>query len=318
LVEAHKGSIEVESTIGKGTIFTVKLPFGKKHLPENAKVKTLEDTSELAESSETVEIPAVVVTEKFSAKILIVEDQDDLRAYLKQICEVNYEVDTAVDGLDGWEKALEWQPDLIISDIMMPNSDGLELCQKIKQNPKTSHIPVFLLTARAAVTHEVEGLEMGADEYMAKPFNPLVLNAKIASIIQNRSQLRSYYQKQILLEPSLPDIPDETKALLEKAMTIVEANLTNQEFTVQTLVRDMGMSQSAIYRQIKSITGQSLVEFIRDIRLKRAAQLLSHGNLRVTEVAMLVGIEDMKYFRKMFQQTYHVSPSEYAKQRGRF
>lgn len=315
LVEAHKGSIEVESTIGKGTIFTVKLPFGKKHLPENAKVKTLEDTSELAESSETVEIPAVVVTEKFSAKILIVEDQDDLRAYLKQICEVNYEVDTAVDGLDGWEKALEWQPDLIISDIMMPNSDGLELCQKIKQNPKTSHIPVFLLTARAAVTHEVEGLEMGADEYMAKPFNPLVLNAKIASILQNRSQLRSYYQKQILLEPSLPDIPDETKALLEKAMTIVEANLTNQEFTVQTLVRDMGMSQSAIYRQIKSITGQSLVEFIRDIRLKRAAQLLSHGNLRVTEVAMLVGIEDMKYFRKMFQQTYHVSPSEYAKQK---
>ncbi|MDI9865774.1 two-component regulator propeller domain-containing protein [Flectobacillus sp. DC10W] len=315
LVEAHKGSIEVESAIGKGTTFTVKLPFGKKHLPESAKVKALEDTSVLAESSEMVEIPAMVVTEKFSAKILIVEDQEELRAYLKQICEVNYEVDTAVDGLDGWDKALEWQPDLIISDIMMPNSDGLELCQKIKQNPKTSHIPVFLLTARAAVTHEVEGLEMGADEYMAKPFNPLVLKAKIASILQNRSQLRSYYQKQILLEPSLPDIPDETKALLEKAMAIVEANLTNQEFTVQTLVRDMGMSQSAIYRQIKSITGQSLVEFIRDIRLKRAAQLLNHGNLRVTEVAMLVGIEDMKYFRKMFQQTYHVSPSEYAKQK---
>ncbi|PAC27077.1 hypothetical protein BWI92_24480 [Flectobacillus sp. BAB-3569] len=312
LVEAHKGSIEVESAIAKGTTFILKLPFSKKPLVENTEAEHHhEETKSLVEEV----IPVVAPLEKFSAKVLIVEDQEDLRAYLKQICEVSYEVATAVDGLDGWDKALEWQPDLIISDIMMPNSDGLELCQKVKQNPKTSHIPVFLLTARAAVTHEVEGLEMGADEYMAKPFNPLVLNAKIASILQNRSQLRSYYQKQILLEPSLPDIPDETKALLEKAMAIVEANLTNQDFTVQTLVKDMGMSQSAIYRQIKSITGQSLVEFIRDIRLKRAAQLLSNGNLRVTEVAMLVGIEDMKYFRKMFQQTYNVSPSEYAKQK---
>lgn len=312
LVEAHKGSIEVESAIGKGTVFILKLPFSKKTLVENS-----DSIQPNEEAKTTIEeaIPLVAVSEKSSAKILIVEDQEDLRAYLKQICEATYDVETAVDGVDGWEKALEWQPDLIISDIMMPNSDGLELCQKVKQNPKTSHIPVFLLTARGAVTHEVEGLEMGADEYMAKPFNPLVLNAKIASILQNRSQLRSYYQKQILLEPSLPDIPDETKALLEKAMAIVEANLTNQEFTVQTLVKDMGMSQSAIYRQIKSITGQSLVEFIRDIRLKRAAQLLSNGNLRVTEVAMLVGIEDMKYFRKMFQQTYNVSPSEYAKQK---
>jgi len=197
---------------------------------------------------------------------------------------------------------------------MMPISDGLELCRKIKQHPKTTHIPVMLLTARVAAVHELEGLETGADEYMSKPFNPLILSAKILTMLQSRLLLREYYQRQLLLEPTQVDIPDETKQLLEKAMAIIEDNLSDSDFNVQVLVREMGMSQSAFYRQIKAITGQSVVEFIRDIRLKRAAQLLSTGNLRVSEVAMMVGIEDIKYFRKMFQGIYNMPPSEYAKQ----
>ncbi len=312
-VEAHKGKIQVTSEIGKGTTFHLQLPFGKAHLSSQMIVKTDEISEQAPTNLTPSENLQVLNPELLTAKVLVVEDNYELRNYLQQLCEAHYDVITAVDGIDGWHKALEHLPDLVISDIMMPNADGLDLCQRIKQNPKTMHIPVLLLTARASVTHEVEGLEMGADEYMAKPFNPLVLNAKVASMLYNRLQLRTYYQKQLLLEPSLPSIPDETRILLEKAMSIVEANLTNPTFTVQTLVKDMGMSQSAFYRQIKALTGQSVVEFIRDVRLKRAAQLLSHGNLRVAEVALMVGIEDVKYFRKMFQQTYEISPSEYAK-----
>ena len=225
-----------------------------------------------------------------------------------------FTVFTAVDGVEGWEKSLDLLPNLIVSDIMMPNSDGLTLCGKIKQHPKTAHIPVILLTARVAVVHELEGLEMGADEYMAKPFNPNILLAKIAAILQGRHQLKEYYHRQILLEPTELSIPDAERQLLEKAMTIVEANLCEPDFKVPTLVREMGMSQSTFYRQIKAITGKSVVEFIKDVRMKRAAQLIITGKLRVSEVAAKVGMEDMDYFRKTFQSVFNMSPTDYAKE----
>ncbi|MEA5257898.1 two-component regulator propeller domain-containing protein [Arcicella aquatica] len=318
-VEAHSGEVSVQSQVGEGTTFQLKLPFGKAHLaiheiqnevlePQKVTVNTnLVDVERPEAEKVSIKIPS-------TTRILIVEDNEELRLYLQQLCEINYEVFTAVDGLDGWGKTLQLLPDLVISDVMMPRSDGLELCRKIKQHPKTSHIPVMLLTARVAAVHELEGLETGADEYMAKPFNPLIFTAKIVTMLQSRLQLREYYQRKLLLEPTQVDIPDETKQLLEKAMAIIENNLSDSDFNVQILVREMGMSQSAFYRQIKAITGQSVVEFIRDIRLKRAAQLLSSGNLRVSEVAMMVGIEDIKYFRKMFQGIYNMPPSEYAKQ----
>lgn len=318
-VEAHAGEVCVKSEVGQGTTFLLKLPFGKAHLDtheiysESAELKkvTVSNTEPVIENIDLEKTPVKV---PHTTRILIVEDNEELRLYLQQLCEKNYEVFTAVDGLDGWEKTLQLLPDLVVSDVMMPMSDGLELCRKIKQHPKTTHIPVMLLTARVAAVHELEGLETGADEYMSKPFNPLILSAKILSMLQSRLLLREYYQKQLLLEPTQVDIPDETKQLLEKAMAIIENNLSDSDFNVQVLVREMGMSQSAFYRQIKAITGQSVVEFIRDIRLKRAAQLLSTGNLRVSEVAMMVGIEDIKYFRKMFQGIYNMPPSEYAKQ----
>jgi len=172
----------------------------------------------------------------------------------------------------------------------------------------------MLLTARSAAVHELEGLETGADEYMAKPFNPQLLYTKIAVMLQSRFRLQVYYQRQILLQPTDIVIPDQEKLLLEKAMAIIEANLTNSDFSIPVLVRDMGMSQSAFYRQIKAITGQSVVELIRDVRLKRAAQLLTATSLRVSEVAHQVGFDDLKYFRKSFQLLFGYSPSDYAKQ----
>ena len=231
-----------------------------------------------------------------------------------QLFNSDFEVTSATDGVEGWALVQSLLPDLVLSDIMMPRSDGLELCQKIKQAPKTLHIPVVLLTARTAAVHEVEGLETGADDYVSKPFNPKVLHAKVLAILHNRSRLREFYQRQLLLEPTEIIIPEADKLFLEKAMKVVEDNLTEPEFNVQGLVREMGMSQSLFYRRMKSITGQSVVEFIRDIRLKRAAQLLTSTFLRVSDVAYQVGMQDLKHFRTVFQNLHKMSPSEYAKQ----
>lgn len=315
-VEAHSGEVTVQSAPGAGTTFTLRLPFGHAHLasadildevptPERLPQATPEAIG--AEAGTLLMLPG-------STRILVVEDNDELRHYLQQLFEPAFEVYVAADGVEGWEKTLSLLPSLVISDVMMPRSDGLELCRKIKRHPKTMHIPVVLLTARVAVVHELEGLETGADEYLAKPFNPRILYAKITMMLQSRHQLKEYYQRQILLEPTDVAIPDQEKQLLEKAMAIVEANLGDPEFSVPALVREMGMSQSSFYRQIKAITGQSVVEFIRDIRMKRAAQLLASGTLRVSEVAALVGMEDVKHFRKTFQNVYNLSPSDYAKQ----
>ncbi|PMD86582.1 hypothetical protein BWI97_26235 [Siphonobacter sp. BAB-5405] len=245
--------------------------------------------------------------------MLIIEDNDELRQYLYDSFAKTYQVSTATDGVEGWAKTLELLPDLVISDVMIPHSSGLDLCQKIKKHPKTLHIPVFLLTARATAMHQLEGLETGADEYMTKPFNLTLLRTKVAVLLRNRFLLKEYYHRQLLLKPTDLIIPNEQKCLLEKAIAIVEAHLTEMDFTIPVLVRQMGMSQSSFYRQIKTITGKTAVEFVRDIRLKKAAQLLQGDDMRVGEVMTEVGFESPKYFRKAFHQTYGMSPLEYAK-----
>ncbi|GAB4056069.1 two-component regulator propeller domain-containing protein [Spirosoma litoris] len=319
-MEVHSGEVSVQSAQGVGTTFTLRLPFGKEHLsPESireepAQTEVLPNLLSEPIEAEIADERDVSTSPVRSTRILLVEDNDELRQYLQQLFAPTFDVFMASDGIEGWEKTLELLPDLVVSDVMMPRSNGLELCRKIKQHPKTMQIPVVLLTARAAAVHELEGLETGADEYMAKPFNPKILYTKIAVILQSRFRLKEYYQRQILLEPTDIVIPDEEKRLLEKAMIIVEAHLSDPDFTVPVLVREMGMSQSAFYRQIKAITGQSVVEFIRDVRMKRAAQLLTTTSLRVSEIANQVGFEDLKHFRKTFQSLYTLSPSDYAKQ----
>lgn len=281
-----------------------------------------EETGELAARPSTAEaLPPLEVLELPARpapagppRLLVVEDNDEVRQYLHQIFEADYEVLTAEDGLVGWDLALAQLPDLIISDVMMPRSDGLELCHKLKQHPKTAHIPVLLLTARTAETHELEGVGMGADEYMSKPFNPALLHAKAEGLLRNRRKLHEFYQRHILLQPTEIVVADADREFLEQAMSVVEKHLGDSEFSVQVLVKEMAMSQSVFYRRIKSITGQTAVEFIRDVRLKRAAQLLAQTTMRVSEIAFEVGIEDAKYFRKAFQKLYSLTPSDYARQ----
>jgi signal transduction histidine kinase/DNA-binding response OmpR family regulator/sugar lactone lactonase YvrE len=315
--ERHGGSIAVASEVGMGTTFRLRLPFGQAHLQPGDLVPDTEQPEPLAPAllaPEALDLPNEPVTLAARPRLLVVEDNDEVRQYLQQLFAADYEVLAAADGLEGWQLALGQSPALVISDVMMPNSDGLELCQRLKQHPKTSHVPVLLLTARTAALHEVEGLDLGADDYVPKPFNPLVLQAKVAALLRNRHQLREYYQRQLLLEPTEVIIPDADRTFLEQAMRTVEAHLTDPAFSVLVLAESLCMSQSVMYRRIKSITGQTTVEFIRDVRMKRAAQLLAHSSLRVSEIAFEVGVENVKYFRKTFQKIYGMAPTEYARQ----
>jgi signal transduction histidine kinase/ligand-binding sensor domain-containing protein/DNA-binding response OmpR family regulator len=315
---AHAGDVTVDSAPGLGTTFTVRLPFGRKQLTDESileeRLPALVATPEQTGAANLVppaESPLLTIG---PARVLVVEDNHELRQYIYQLLSPPLDVLLAEDGLDGWSKALEYAPDLVVTDVMMPRSNGLELCRTIKQHPKTMHIPVMLLTARTAAVHELEGLETGADEYMAKPFDPRLLVAKISAILQTRQQLRTYYQRQLLLQPTEVTIPGKEKKLLETAISIIEANLTNPDFSIPVLVRELGTSQSVLYKQIKAITGQSLIEFVRDIRLKRAAQLLIGSDMKIVDIARQVGFEDIKYFRKAFQTLYTMTPSEYARQ----
>jgi ligand-binding sensor domain-containing protein/signal transduction histidine kinase/DNA-binding response OmpR family regulator len=317
--QRHGGQLTVASLQGTGTTFELRLPFGQQHLrPEDIHLEepSLDPAANESELPLDDELPALSLAPAPAGppRLLVVEDNDEVRQYLTQLFEADYTVLTAEDGLVGWEKALGQLPDLIISDVMMPRSDGLELCQRLKQHPKTSHIPVLLLTARTAETHELEGLGTGADDYVSKPFNPTLLHAKADALLRNRRKLHEFYQRHILLQPTEIVVADADREFLEQAMSTVERHLGNAEFSVQVLAREMAMSQSVFYRRIKSITGQTAVEFIRDVRLKRAAQLLAQTTMRVSEIAFEVGIEDAKYFRKAFQKIYALTPSEYAKQ----
>jgi signal transduction histidine kinase/ligand-binding sensor domain-containing protein/DNA-binding response OmpR family regulator len=316
--QRHCGQLTVASLQGTGTSFELRLPFGQQHLrPEDIQeepgIDPITSKSELLTEDEII-IPPTPPAPTGPPRLLVVEDNDEVRQYLTQLFEADYTVLTAEDGLAGWTTALAQLPDLIISDVMMPHSDGLELCQRLKQHPKTSHIPVLLLTARTAETHELEGLGMGADDYVSKPFNPTLLHAKADALLRNRRKLHEFYQRHILLQPTEIVVADADREFLEQAMNTVEQHLGDTEFSVQVLAREMAMSQSVFYRRIKSITGQTAVEFIRDVRLKRAAQLLTQSTMRVSEIAFEVGIEDAKYFRKAFQKLYNLTPSEYAKQ----
>jgi signal transduction histidine kinase/ligand-binding sensor domain-containing protein/DNA-binding response OmpR family regulator len=321
--ERHGGQLMVASTPGVGSTFELRLPFGQQHLrPED-----LAPEPEAAEAAPESPLPKPADDELLTGelttdlappvgppRLLVVEDNDEVRDYLCELFAADYTVLAAEDGVVGWEMALAQLPDLIISDVMMPRSDGLELCQRLKQNPKTSHIPVLLLTARTAETHELEGLGTGADDYVSKPFNPTLLHAKADALLRNRRKLHEFYQRRILLQPTEIVVADEDREFIEKAMHVVEQHLGDADFSVQVLVRELGLSSSVFYRRIKSITGQTAVEFIRDVRLKRAAQLLASTTMRVSEVAFEVGIENAKYFRQVFQKLFGMTPSDYARQ----
>lgn len=309
IVQLHRGIVTVDSTEGKGSKFTIKLPL-KQVLSGGVGSALLQsETEPKFESS----INASEVQEIEKPMLLIIEDTDELRNYVADLLHDEFQVIQSSNGEDGLRSAMDKIPDIVISDVMMDKMDGFEFCNKIKNNEKTSHIPVILLTAKTMPENELSGLDAGADDYIKKPFNPTILIARVRRLLESRKKLKEYYSRKVTLQPTNVEITSYDEKFLQKAMAYIEANLLNPELSTESLGLELGMSHSTLYRKIKALTGQSINGFIRSIRLKRAAQLLESGEFTVAEVAFETGFSEVKYFRTYFKEQFGCLPSEYAR-----
>lgn len=314
LIDLHQGIIEVESELGQGTEFRIKLKKGEAHLAPEQKFTSEYTSHKFIDEDQDWKRLLPSRRKKPAASdecVLIVEDNPNVIQYLSNLLEPFYKVESAMNGKEGFEKAVEVIPDLIISDVMMPEMDGFELCNKIKLHRLTTNIPVILLTAKSADQYKLMGIQTGADDYISKPFDPDYLIEKIQKLLLSKRKLKKQYSKSIRLEPSDIEIESSDEIFLKKCIAVIEKNLQNESFSTESLAIELGMSNSSLYRKMKLLTNLSSSEFIRSIRLKRAAQLLLDKNRTVSEVAYEVGFNEMKYFRKIFYNQYHCSPSEY-------
>ncbi|MBR8534044.1 response regulator [Carboxylicivirga sediminis] len=318
IVDLHKGKIGFKANNPQGTIFFVEIKAGNEHLPQEA--LTSEQLSqqilmpEYETMQKTIDIEEVNSAQTSQHKLLIVEDNYELRKQLKDIFRSEYLVIEADNGKIGIEQCIQQQPDIIISDVMMPEMDGIEMCKHIKQDEATSHIPVLLLTAKNTDDTRVDGYEIGADGYLAKPFNINVLKARLKSLMDNREKMRLRFQKDIEINPEIiSNTPADTR-FLEKILTKIEENLSESEYSVEQLAEDYGVSRIYLNRKIKALTGETTNQFMRNIRLKHAAELLKQNKLNISEVTWKVGYNDLRTFRKRFKEKFGMSPSEYAKQ----
>ena len=248
------------------------------------------------------------------AKMLIVEDNDSLKEMLERIFGTFYEIITASDGEEGLEKTKAEKPDIILSDIMMPKMSGTEMCKIIKSDFDTCHIPVVLLTARTAIEHNLEGLRIGADDYITKPFNINILISRCNNLVNSRIILQEKFSKQPQITPQMLATNAMDKELLDKAMSIIEENLDNTEFNINIFAREMGIARTNLFAKIKAITGQTPNDFISNIRLKKAAYMLRNNpELNISEISDRTGFSSSRYFSKCFKDVYHVSPLFYRK-----
>ncbi|HET7896685.1 MAG TPA: response regulator, partial [Flavisolibacter sp.] len=270
------------------------------------------------EPEETPAEPAVVepgVSQTDLPSILLVEDNDDFRFYLKDNLRLHYKVHEAANGKEGWQKALAHHPQLIVSDINMPYMDGIELSRKIKSDKRTNHIPVILLTALTGEEDQIKGLGTGANDYITKPFNFEVLNAKIKNLLLLNSTLKKTYTKQIKVLTPEVQVESEDEKLLATISLYLEENLTNPQLSVEELSRHVGMSRSSLYSKLLELTGQTPVEYIRSVKLDKAAALLEKSDMNIAQIAYSVGFSTPNYFAKSFKAKYNMLPSEYLNKR---
>jgi len=315
LIQAMGGEISVESELGKGTSFTVRLPITRK--AEYLNIRGFEDLN-----SPPLESSNPQILGSSNPQILLIEDNPDVVEYLSACLsspfeggrEGAYRLDYAYNGRAGIEKALEIVPDLIISDVMMPEKDGFEVVETLKNDERTSHIPIVLLTAKATVEDRIAGLRRGADAYLAKPFREEELLVWVAQLIARRRQLQARYAR--LSAPDTAPEPAATELALEdsfmqKFRAVLEANFSNTEFSVDALCRELAMSRTQVHRKLAALTNRSTTEHINAFRLEKARELLLAGGLNVSEVAFQVGFNDPKYFSRLFSETYGQAPSEF-------
>ena len=312
IIELHKGKVTVKSKVGEGSIFSLLLPLGKNHFSNN---QIKEGVIEEEHLDNYKKGNVNINFKEFKGKtILLVEDNKHLRMYIKDLLYENYLIVEAENGEEGLEKALKNIPDLIISDVMMPKMDGFSLCYKVKTDVRISHIPIILLTARSFSIDKIEGLKNGADDYLIKPFNEEVLKARIYNILRNRQLIHERFSKDTILTPKDLVLSSPDEKLLNKLVELLEQNIENSEFSVEELSLEIGMSHSSLYKKIKALTGMTIVSFIRDFRLQRAAQLLKNNNISIIDVCFMVGYTDRKHFSQEFKKKFKVAPSIYIKE----
>ncbi len=322
LVHLMHGEIFVTSEPGKGSTFKVNIPLGKDHLqPEEYCI--LPDQVEISHKvirhktvEEDIKLPVgdPDLSEYFAGKpvVLLVEDNKDIRQHISTHFYADYNVLEAPDGKAGLHLALENMPDLVITDLMMPHMSGSELCLQLKTDERTSHIPVIMLTARASLDDKLKGLETGADDYVSKPFNMKELLARSQNLIEQRRKLRERFSREISLEPGDIAVTSVDEKFLQRAISIVDKHISEEDFTVTIFNEEMNMSRSTLFRKLYAITGQSPVEFINTIRLKKAAVLLRNNAGNVATVALEVGFSNPSYFARIFKKQFGIAPREYA------
>jgi signal transduction histidine kinase/DNA-binding response OmpR family regulator len=319
LVDLHKGHIDLKSISGVGTEITILLPL------EQAASETESEMEipALDPIDPDLEVPVdfepqnqVLSEEEISAQniVLVIEDNDDIRNFLRLTLEPKYRVFEAIDGETGIAKATEIIPDIIICDIMMPGKDGFEVTKVLKKQEKTSHVPIVLLTAKAGVENRITGLETGADAYIPKPFSSEELHARITNLIDGRKKLKEKFSRALTIKPEVAIEPSMEQKFLMRVKGVVDQFLGDENFSVEQLSKEVGMSRAQLHRKLIALTGVSASRFVRNYRLEHAHQLLQNKVGTVSEIAYRVGYSSPAYFTKCFTEDYGISPSQVKKE----
>lgn len=311
LVEMQGGQISVESSEGNGARFIVTLPLNDATGEEVFREKKI-IVNEFVADEVIRNTQEEIIQDSDKPTILIVEDNEDLRHYLKRALSDQYIVMESEDGTKGLQKALGTIPDLVVSDWMMPGMDGITLCQKLKTDERTSHIPIILLTAMASDNAKLQGLETGADDYLTKPFDNRELALRIKNLIENRRQMRERFSKEMLLGPKKIPVTSMDEKFLEKVMEAVETNMGDPDFNMEKFGQQVALSRMQLHRKLKALTNQSPGDFLRSMRLKRAKRLLESRAGNVSEVAYEVGFNNLSYFSKCYKEEFGILPNESA------
>ena len=295
---------------------------GKEHLKqeeisiagkEQEKEKIVTEYDAGLESEPENKIDVDLVSKNALPLLLIVEDNTDVRFYIKDNLNTDYKIVEAVDGEDGWNKSIEQIPDLIVSDVMMPKMDGFKLCEKLKTDERTSHIPVILLTAKAAKEDKLEGYETGADDYIMKPFEPDELRARVKNLIEQRKRLQQHFQKQGLLELNKTNITSLDKKFMQKVYETIIAHISDTGLSMEAFAGHLNISKSLLHKKIVALAGEPPGELIRRVRLQKAAELIDKKFGNISEIALEVGFNNPAYFSEAFKKQFGVTPSQYQR-----
>jgi len=328
LVTIYRGDINVESSPDLGATFTVNLPIDKASFREQEfaqgqpvindfklQLIAIEDHAYDPIEGDSLEIADELLAEAVETDnrltLLIVDDNPDIRKYLIDQFGEEFRIIEARDGKDGLEKALKHLPKLVITDVMMPRMNGYELCAQLKTDILTCHIPVIILTAKASSEDQLESIETGADAYIAKPFDIRLLETQIRQLIASREQLKQLFRRELTIGPTEIVVDSSDEKLMHRIIKVMSENVSNPDFGVEELGKEVGLSRTHLYRKLKQLTNHTAIEFVRDMRLQRAAQLFKQNKLYVAEVAYMSGFKELSYFRKIFREYYGMSPQEY-------